>query len=127
MFSYIARQGDIRYSQKVTCTYREHPGGNWTGIQQIERQERVAETYEIIRSVIDKKYHPKINERLYGYYYQISNAYLVAGDYTKARGYYRKLTGLSRKYCFDIKIISLLFKIVFADLFKSPRNNNENN
>lgn len=108
-----AMHGKIKYHRGwITGVYRIHDGGIWSGQQKIIKYIAYAEVYEFFRTILEKKYHKKIKQKIIDYFYSAANFYLAEKNKKEANAVLKKIKKESS--VFNFKYLKIRLKYFFA-------------
>jgi glycosyltransferase involved in cell wall biosynthesis len=120
----LAQQGHIGYLNAVMASYRQHPGGVWSNLTRISRNEDVVKFYENINSYLNFKFDRVIRNLLADLRYELACLYADRGDMAKARanarGYLSDLPFLTTT-CLP-RIIKLFLRFYLPTIYDSIKN-----
>jgi hypothetical protein len=75
LFALAARGGNIGYLNEMMGVHRVHDAGLWSGLDNIQRHQRVVQFYKVMDKELELVYHDRIRPRLAEEYYHLALEY----------------------------------------------------
>lgn len=115
-----AHHGKIGYLDEVMGVYRQHSGGFYSSLAEVQKQEIIFEFFQDINRNLDFQYDEVIGTGISKYFLECTERSLNYDDYELAKSYFRKyLAGRPlNKYVGIIKLIRVYLRLYPRHFFQ---------